>query len=145
MKISGDVTWQALEVLKHFEVMPEAQDSEFYLSTYFNGRERGFTIRCFNTIICWAEYRSSDEIVIYHAIGYDNVQKFGEGNMPSEVAYEAKEFFPQGQFEEAANRIKELAHQGATIDAREQGQPEPLPFDGDRRRDGGVEVAQGDI
>lgn len=66
-------------------------EKSYYVEQYNNGREEGFCIRHIKnrTNISFAENRTSDHIVVYAGVDFDNMN----GNLPSDLAYENAQFF----------------------------------------------------
>ena len=96
--------------------VPAAVARQVDIQTYCNGREQGYAARCLlmnskfpkpggrlvAATICWAQQRSSDEIIVY--IGQPD-EFFDEGNVPTQRAYENALTFKRKQHLRAAMAI----------------------------------------
>lgn len=72
------------------------------LSTYHNGRESGYCLTAADRKVCFSENRNTDEIVIYCG----RLEDFNfQGNLPSEITWADRKFFPQDQTKKAAEYI----------------------------------------
>lgn len=95
----------AFQVLKLVETRLQ---SVKYLSLecYSSGREQGFCISFWGMYlskkICFSEYRSSDQIVVY--LG-DNINFSNQGHTPDEKACDTRSFFAYNQKVKAAHFI----------------------------------------
>lgn len=83
--------------------------SSIWVDTYHNCREQGFCIvgvgaDSERVEISFSEYRNSDNIVVY--VNKDKDDRFSDGGVPSDYAYETKTFFGFGEFQKAADFIK---------------------------------------
>jgi hypothetical protein len=119
MKIHKEKIQVATKVLKALEKVlkyPKYKDmgkdlriGELYLKAFANGREQGFcleahTNRSFEIIrICFAEHRSSDNIVVYAGLMYADDPEFGDG--PSHEMYKNGKHFSSEAFDAAAEYI----------------------------------------
>lgn len=81
------------------------------VESYSNGREQGFAID--NGAggenyrkVAFAEFRNSDEIVVYAGRGYLAFDM--SGNTPSEQTYASKKFFQPGDYKGAAAFINKF-------------------------------------
>lgn len=88
-------------VLANIELIID-EDANYYLEPYQNGREHGWTIAKKTLKVAFAEYRSSDQIVLY--IG-ERTDFNMSGNVPSDKVYENKVFLPYDDTMKAAQRI----------------------------------------
>lgn len=83
-----------------------------YVHVYSNGREQGYHIGGGDKVVSFAEFRSSDSIVVY--VGERGTFSM-QGNVPSEEAYEAKRFFAWDGEKEAADFIVEILKENYRI------------------------------
>lgn len=88
----------------------DAERELAYVVSYANGREQGYAVRVWSRarhgtrlrMICFAEARSSDAIVVYVD---DGMSLFEPGNVPSSAAYHAAVYFKPGEYVKAARHI----------------------------------------
>lgn len=77
---------------------------------YENGREHGLAVRWLgeggrSCLVCFAECRNSDQIVVYAG---STLQFDSGGNIPNEDVYGAAKYFDCGQFTRAAQFIERI-------------------------------------
>lgn len=108
----------ALEVFKRIDV-PAVVADQIGMRTYNNGREQGIRLTRITLKldkqrdVCFAENRTSDDIVVY-------ISKPGEvsgvfGDFPTERAYQERKFFPCGKYAQAARFISQFLKSNAAI------------------------------
>jgi hypothetical protein len=91
---------------------------DVYVSTYCNGREKGFAVVAGDMKVAFAEFRSSDCIVVY--VG--RIESFDSaGNVPNEAVYANKHFFEADKGERAAEKAAAKYVQKAIFEAMRHG------------------------
>lgn len=92
-------------VLAYFRDMAqEDEENTFIVTPYENGREHGWAISSSRLLkqVCFAEFRRSDDIVVYFGHSSDfNPQ----GNIPNEDVYNNKAMLPYEQAAKAAAMV----------------------------------------
>lgn len=103
----------AYRVLRALKLPESFKQLEPTITGYENGREHGLQLLFFtrrtqpnvpssSVTICWAEARSSDEIVVYVS---ELDERFGDAGAPTERAFQAARYFKHGRYAEAARYI----------------------------------------
>ena len=74
-----------------------------FIEVYENGREHGFAIDlCDEVKVAFAEYRSSDDIVVYTGPRQDFERNT---NIPSEEVFDSRKYFAYNEVKKAAQFI----------------------------------------
>jgi len=85
-------------------VVENEDEKDYYLEPYQNGREHGYALRADRKKVAFAEYRNTDNLVLYLGCIMDFEPN---GNIPSEKVYAKKEFFAPTNLSGAAKRMLE--------------------------------------
>ena len=108
MKLRIDGSLKVAHKVLALTNVPKQTAERVSISGYENGREHGLCARKFleTVTVCWAENRSSDNIVVY--VSEPN-EAFEEGtNVPTQRAYRAAKYFQWDDMAGAARFISNV-------------------------------------